>query len=498
MRYNSTRGSRPMATSSEVIFQGIAADGGLFIPEETPKLTLQELAACGKYEYAERAYEILGRFLTDFTADELQGCITRAYNSQKFSHGAITPLHKLDEQRSILELWHGPTFAFKDLALQILPQFMITAMTKLGVTGEVVILVATSGDTGKAALAGFEDVGSTRIIVFYPAEGVSTIQKCQMVTQTGSNTFVVAVEGNFDAAQRGVKEIFTDPHMISQLADCNKHFSSANSINWGRLVPQIVYYFSAYLDLVQAGRIALGDRINVVVPTGNFGNILAAYYARGMGLPIDRLITASNKNDVIAQFINTGVYDRRRPFFQTLSPSMDILVSSNLERLLYELTDRDAKLIKTWMMELATKGAYQVPARVLKSIQSIFWAGACTDQRTLTTIKSVYANYGYVVDPHTAVALDVYEQYVEQTQDSTHTVIASTASPLKFVESVTQALFGSEALVGMDEFELIKLLEERTGLTVPQGLQSLQRMPRRHKRKCLPQEMPQVVMELLK
>lgn len=497
MRYNSTRGSRPEANSSQVIWQGIAADGGLFVPDGIPRLPLEELTSIFSAGYGALAERVLRPFLSDFSSEDLRRCLQRAYNPRKFAHHKITPLGYLGDGLSLLELWHGPTLAFKDLALQILPHLLTTAMDHLGAAGEVVILVATSGDTGKAALAGFEDVERTRIVVFYPAKGVSTIQEYQMVTQTGNNTYVVAVEGNFDDAQRGVKEIFTDPEMISRLQAQNRRFSSANSINWGRLVPQIVYYFAAYLELVHQQRISLGDSINVVVPTGNFGNILAAYYARCMGLPICRLISAANRNDVVAQFINTGIYDRRREFHQTRSPSMDILVSSNLERLLYELTDRDHTLVKSWMQDLGEKGWYQVPEGVHKRIKSLFWAGSCDDEQTLKTIRSVYAQYDYVVDPHTAVALDVYGQYVQETKDSTPTVVASTASPLKFVESVALALFGAEEIQGLDEFALLGLLAERTGLVVPDSLRTLAQMPRRHERTCQPLEMPKVVLELL-
>jgi threonine synthase len=394
-------------------------------------------------------------------------------------------------------LWHGPTCAFKDMALQILPHLLVKAVQKTGETSEIVILVATSGDTGKAALEGFRDVAGTRIVVFYPEDGVSQVQKMQMITQEGGNVHSIAVEGNFDDTQNGVKEIFANTDLNSVMEACGYKFSSANSINWGRLVPQIVYYFSAYADLLSRGEIEQGEKVNFVVPTGNFGNILAGYYAKEMGLPVNRLICASNDNNVLTDFINKGTYDRNREFKKTLSPSMDILISSNLERLLFEVTGHNAPLINDWMNSLKRDGVYSVDNETRKKIAKYFWAGFTNEVETLKTIECIYKDYNYVIDTHTAVGIDVYDKYVISTADMTKTIIISTASPFKFNESVVRAIFGEDSITGMTEFELLELLSQKCDLPVPEGLKDLDKKEILHKRVCSKTDMKKQVEELL-
>jgi threonine synthase len=439
----------------------------------------------------------LKRFLADFSAEEIAACVEQAYHVPKFASPAIAPLKVISERLAVLELWHGPTSAFKDMALQMLPRLLVTSARKEGDGSDYAILVATSGDTGKAALEGFKDVTKTRILVFYPKHGVSEIQRLQMVTQEGSNVGVVAVEGNFDDTQNGVKTIFNDQEFKLQLSQASFKLSSANSINWGRLVPQVVYYFSAYADLVTTGKIRLGDQINFVVPTGNFGNILAGYYAKTLGLPVRKLICASNRNNVLTDFIQTGVYDRNRPFNKTISPSMDILISSNLERLLYHLSDRDAVRVSSWMRALQEEGKYQVDRETKEKVQELFWSDFCQDNETMDTIKQVYQSYGYVLDPHTAVAWNVYQKYVQVTGDQTLSVIVSTASPFKFNASVVQAILGAAALEGKTEFELLDLLASETGLVVPEGLNNLAEKEVRHTKSCARDEMLGAVREFL-
>ncbi len=497
MLYQSTRGGQNGLNSADVIKMGIAKDGGLFVPEKGIKLSLEDINKLTGMTYQERAVEILKYFLGDYTAEELKDCVTQAYTSSKFDTAAIAPLRVLNENVHILELWHGPTCAFKDMALQILPHFLIKAMGKTGESSEIVILVATSGDTGKAALEGFKDVNGTRIIVFFPQKGVSQVQKMQMVTQEGSNVYSIGVDGNFDDTQNGVKAIFTDSELISELEQNQIKFSSANSINWGRLVPQIVYYFSAYADLIKKGEINAGDAVNFVVPTGNFGNILAAYYASEMGLPVNKLICASNDNNVLTDFIKTGTYDRNREFKKTISPSMDILISSNLERLLYELTEHDSDRINDWMSKLKKEGVYTVDAETKKKISKLFWAGYSTEAETLKTIELIYKEYGYVSDTHTAVGIDVYDKYVISTGDMTKTVIASTASPFKFNESVVKAIFGSDTISGKTEFELLEILSQKCGLNIPKGLKDLDKKDIRHNMLCTKSDMKDKVVEIL-
>jgi len=494
MLYESTRGGGEAITSAEAIKRGIAADGGLYVPREYVKISPEEIQALIPMSYQERAKFILKGYLDDFTPDELSDCVDKAYNTRKFSSEDIAPVALLNDSLNILELWRGPTCAFKDMALQILPHFLVKAMRKTGEKDEIVILVATSGDTGKAALEGFADVEGTRIIVFYPENGVSEVQKRQMVTQEGNNVLVFGVEGNFDDTQTGVKQIFTDETVLAKMKEKGLKFSSANSINWGRLVPQIVYYFSAYADMVKQGRITFGEKINFVVPTGNFGNILAGYYAMKMGLPVNRMICASNDNKVLTDFIHTGVYDRRRDFVRTVSPSMDILISSNLERLIYELSGRDAERVSRWMAQLRNEGCYDVGPAVHRLLNEHFWGGWSNQEETLKTIECVYHDYGYVCDTHTAVGIDVYDKYVITTGDLTPTVMVSTASPFKFNASVCKALSMD---CNDDEFVLLKKLSEKTGLPVPDGLKDLESKPVRHNRVCRKDQMKDVVMEAL-
>ena len=426
MNYTSTRDNSVKASAAYAIATGISPDGGLYVPESIPALTPDELMAAAKENYRDRAVRVLGKYLTDFTEEELRECVNGAYTG-KFGGEDVAPVVDIANNRFVLELWHGPTCAFKDMALQLLPHLLTRSVKKTCDGKEIVILVATSGDTGKAALEGFRDVPGTRIIVFYPVEGVSAIQKRQMVTQEGENVGVCAIKGNFDDAQTGVKRIFTDAEIAAELDKHNMAFSSANSINWGRLAPQIVYYISAYADLMNKGVIRMGDKVNVVVPTGNFGNILAAYYAKKMGLPIGKLVCASNANNVLTDFLRTGVYDRNRQFHTTISPSMDILISSNLERLIYDLSGCDSKRVKGWMDSLAATGRYEVDEDVKARISELFWAGCCDDASTQATIREVFESEGYLSDTHTAVALNVYEQYTKEFGADVPTIIASTA-----------------------------------------------------------------------
>ena len=475
MNYKSTRDSSLNVTSAQAIAQGISTDGGLFIPESIPQISTEELKALADMSYRERANAVFAKFLTDFTAEEIAYCTSGAYNTKNFDSENIAELTPAFGNAHILELWHGPTCAFKDMALQILPYLLTTSLKKNGEDKKVVILVATSGDTGKAALEGFKDVPGTEIMVFYPDHGVSSMQKRQMATQEGGNVGVCAIEGNFDDCQNGVKMIFTDNAVKEKLAKNGKMFSSANSINWGRLAPQIIYYVSAYVELAKRGDIAFGDTVNVVVPTGNFGNILAAYYAKNMGVPIGKLICASNVNKVLTDFIETGVYDRNRDFFATCSPSMDILISSNLERLLYILTGGDDAQIRDWFGKLSKDGRYEVTSEIKAKLQSDFVGGFCDDADTKKTIHDFKAQYGYTCDTHTAVAVKVYLDYIAKTGDTTKTIIASTASPYKFSASVLEAIEGAKSAA--DEYEQVAHLAEVSGLPIPQSLAALKDKP---------------------
>ena len=469
MYYVSTRNKEDRRTAAEAIAQGLAVDGGLMTPEVFPKLSHNALDTMRDMSYQQRAVYVMNSYLDDFTASELSAYADKAYGGEKFDVKEVAPVRAVDENTYCLELWHGPTCAFKDMALQMLPHLLSASLVKNQEEKTVCILVATSGDTGKAALEGFKDVDKTRILVFYPKDGVSAIQELQMNTQEGDNVGVCSVAGNFDDAQTGVKRLFSDEVLREKLAGRGFFLSSANSINWGRVLPQIVYYISAYCDLLREGRIQKGERINVCVPTGNFGNILAAYYAREMGVPIDRLICASNSNNVLTDFIRTGRYDRNRAFHNTISPSMDILISSNLERLLLALTQDDEQ-VKDYMAQLSATGTYQVSDRVREKLQKRFAGYFCDDAETKAVIGRIYQKYDYLIDPHTAVAFDALEQYRSETGDQTPCIVVSTASPFKFCDSVLSALGEEEKQNGL---ELLDELSEKTGMPAPKPLSSL-------------------------
>ena len=490
--YRSTRGDGSTVTASQAILKGLSEDGGLFVPDQIPVLdiSMEELS---KMSYQQVAYEVMSRFLTDFTEEELKNCIDHAYDN-KFDTEAIAPLTKADGT-FFLELFHGSTIAFKDMALSILPYLLTTAAKKNDVKNDIVILTATSGDTGKAALAGFADVPGTKIIVFYPKDGVSPIQEKQMVTQKGKNTYVVAIYGNFDDAQTGVKKIFNDAEMKEELNEAGYQFSSANSINIGRLVPQIVYYVYAYASLYRGGLISEGEKINVVVPTGNFGNILAAFYAKNMGLPIDKLICASNDNKVLYDFFVTGEYNRNREFILTTSPSMDILISSNLERLIYRIAGNDAEKNKKLMEELTSEGKYTITDE-MKAQLSDFYGNYASEEEAAATIKRIYEDCGYVIDTHTSVAASVYKKYLEETGDTKKTVIASTASPYKFTRSVMEAI-DSEKYASMSDFELVDQLSEISKVSVPNAIEEIRNAEIRHNTVAEVDEMPGVVKKIL-
>lgn len=497
MFYTSTRDKSIKVTSSQAISHGISAEGGLFVPEEIPHITMDDIVRLADCDYIERAKEILSLYLTDFTAEEIDSCVKGAYGEGKFSSDKIAPLHTLTKGVEILELWKGPTCAFKDMALQLLPHLLTVASAKSEPGKQIVILVATSGDTGKAALEGFKDVNNTKILVFYPNDGVSPMQKLQMTTQEGSNVGVCAIEGNFDDAQTGVKKIFTDKAVAAKLAEQGMMFSSANSINWGRLVPQIVYYVSAYCEMLNKGEIKPGDGINVVVPTGNFGNILAAYYAKEMGVPIKKLVCASNANNVLTDFLKTGTYNRIRDFYTTVSPSMDILISSNLERLLFLLSGMDDAVVREWMGELSAKGSYKVSDDVFAKLTELFDAGSCDDNGTKACIAKEFKGHKYLCDTHTAVAVSVYEDYAERTGDTTPTVIASTANPFKFSKAVLDAVHPGMT-ENLDEFEMVHALHDETGEVCPPQLANLKGKTPRFTGCCKKEDMEQVVFDLLK
>ncbi|NLV86026.1 MAG: threonine synthase [Clostridiales bacterium] len=461
MKYLSTRDKEKSVSAAEAIAQGLSDEGGLFLPESIPLLEQAELESLLKMHYRDRAVFIMGKFLDEFSKEELLSFVKQAY-SENYDDESIAPTHFLNDSTGFLELWHGPTCAFKDMALQMLPLLLTASLKKIGEQRKVCILVATSGDTGKAALEGFADVSGTSIVVFYPRDGVSDVQKLQMTTQRGENVLVCAVEGNFDDTQTGVKEIFGDKDFAEKLNEKSIFLSSANSINWGRLLPQIVYYFSSYCDYVNSGRIKMGDEIDFCVPTGNFGDILAGWYAKKMGLPIRRLICASNSNNVLTDFIKTGVYDRNRKFFTTISPSMDILVSSNLERLLFMLSDDSA--VKGWMEELKTTGKYEVGEKVLSAIAADFDCGFATDEEAKLCIKKVFDTEGYLMDTHTADAFVVLEKLRREKGETFPTVIVSTASPYKFCDSVLESLGQKSDLSGA---KLINALEEASGTKAP-------------------------------
>ena len=494
MYYVSTRNKQDRCTAAQAIARGLAADGGLMTPEVFPKLSPNGLNTMRDMSYQQRAVFVMNSYLDDFTSSELTGFAAKAYSSAKFDVPEVAPVRQVDDKTYCLELWHGPTCAFKDMALQMLPHLLSASLVKNQEEKTVCILVATSGDTGKAALEGFKDVDKTRILVFYPKDGVSTIQELQMNTQEGDNVGVCSVAGNFDDAQTGVKRLFSDEALREKLAGRGFFLSSANSINWGRVLPQIVYYISAYCDLLREGRIQKGERINVCVPTGNFGNILAAYYAREMGVPIGRLICASNSNNVLTDFLCTGVYDRNRTFYNTMSPSMDILISSNLERLLLAITQEDSE-VRKYMEQLKETGRYEVSERVRDKIQRLFMGYCCDDAETQKVIGKVWNKFHYLIDPHTAVAYDVLEQYRRESGDNTTAIVVSTASPFKFCDTVLGALGVTELAEGTD---IIAQLAKKTGLEAPAPLAGLAGKARRFDKTVTKDHMVDAVLDMLR
>ena len=490
MDYQSTRNSGLCVSSAQAIAQGISEDGGLFIPKTIPSLTLEEIKnLCGK-SYAQAAVYVFSKFLTDFSEAEIKYCVDGAYNTENFDSDNIMELAHLFDGRYMLELWHGPTCAFKDMALQILPYLLTTSIKNLGIHKKVIILVATSGDTGKAALEGFKDVEGTQILVFYPVDGVSRMQKLQMTTQEGSNVAVCAIKGNFDDAQSGVKKIFTDREVEQKLDENKMMFSSANSINWGRLAPQIVYYVYSYVKLVDDEQIKLGDKINICVPTGNFGNILAAYYAKMMGIPVNKLICASNSNNVLTDFINTGVYDRNRKFYTTISPSMDILVSSNLERLIFDMENRDPEKTIALMKSLSETGKYDVGQARAAQLKETFYANFCGEESCAETIGNFFEEYEYVLDPHTAVAMSVYDGYVCENGSERPAVILSTASPYKFPSDVYEAITGKYE---SDPFVAADKLEKESAVPVPEQISALKSKAVRFDKKAKKEDLKDIV-----
>lgn len=495
MKYLSTRDKTLRLDAAEAILTGLSRDGGLLTPESIPQIGEDFLRELAGLSYEERAARVMALYLTDYSEEELLGFAKNAYGPAKFDTPAVAPARKLDDATHCLELWHGPTSAFKDMALQMLPQLLSAALRKRGEGKTACILVATSGDTGKAAMEGFADVPQTKILVFYPKDGVSRVQEAQMVTQEGQNVGVCAVVGNFDDAQAGVKRIFSDAAMRETLNGRGYFLSSANSINWGRILPQVVYYISAYCDLLNTGEIRMGQRVNFCVPTGNFGDILAAYYAKRMGLPVGKLICASNRNDVLTDFLRTGVYDRNRPFHCTMSPSMDILVSSNLERLLFDLSGENDAEVREYMAQLAKDGRYEVSDTIKAALWEQYWGGCCGEEETARTIGKYYREKGYLIDTHTAVAAAVMEQYRAETGDGTVTVFVSTASPYKFCASVLPAI--GEEPKG-DGVELLEQLHEVSGVKVPERLAALRGKARRFDLAVEREAMDDVVRDFLR
>ena len=494
MQYLSTRDKTLRLSAAEAIKMGLSRDGGLFTPVHFPTLGSLDLNTLCGLSYQRRAAYIMGKYVEHFRPEELNIFAARAYGPDKFDHPDVAPLHRMDGNTWCLELWHGPTSAFKDMALQMLPQLISASLRITGEEKAACILVATSGDTGKAAMEGFADVDQTKILVFYPEKGVSEIQKLQMVTQEGGNVGVCAVKGNFDDAQNGVKRIFSDPAIREELAGRGCFLSSANSINWGRILPQIVYYISAYCDLLNAKEIKLGQKVNYCVPTGNFGNILACYYAKRMGLPVGKLICASNRNDVLTDFIRTGVYDRNRPFHTTMSPSMDILISSNLERLIFDLSGGDDELVRSYMDQLARTGRYEIGGEMKERLQELFYGGFCGEEETAASIGMLY-QYGYLIDPHTAVAAKVLTDYRHETGDKTPAIFVSTASPFKFCDSVLSAIGETPA---EDSVERIAQMEAVTGTAAPARLAALKGKTPRFGQVTERENMERVVLEFLK
>ena len=483
MSYFSTRGGAAV-TASQAILTGLAPGGGLYVPAMYPQVDLRWIVRLSQMSYPERAIAVLSQYLEDYTPREIEQSVQAAYEPSRFDDPAIAPLRTLTDNSYLLELFHGPTLAFKDMALQLLPYLVRLAADKAGEKREISILVATSGDTGKAALEGFKDVPGTSCTVFYPEEGVSDIQKLQMTTTGGSNTRVIAVGGNFDDAQTGVKALFSSPEFAAEMNRRGRVLSSANSINFGRLVPQVVYYFSAYADLINRRAIACGDLVNFVVPTGNFGDILAADYARRMGLPVGRLICASNRNNVLTDFFHTGLYSTHRLFYKTSSPSMDILVSSNLERLLYEAADRDGMLVDVWMKQLKESCSYSIGEQRRDALAKVYEAGFADERCTATEIAEMQTRAGVIIDPHTAVAAYVLDEYRDRTGDRRPAVIVSTASPYKFCADVLASLKGRSSVEGMDAFACADELERLSDVPIPRQIRELKAMPVRHTRRC--------------
>jgi threonine synthase len=494
MEYISTRGSVSPVPSKKAILKGIAGDSGLYVPSSFPVLGANPFADLHQPSYAARATRILQTFLTDYTAADLLLACQGAYG-ENFDSPSTAPVRFLGNGTSVLELWHGPTLAFKDMALQLMPRLLTPAIQSQEKRYRVIILVATSGDTGKAALEGFADVEGVSIFVFYPHGGVSEMQRLQMVTQRGANVGACGVIGNFDDAQSGVKRIFSDAVMNDRLAAVHYRLSSANSINWGRLAPQIAYYFTAYEEMVHAGEVSRGQSVNICVPTGNFGNILAAYYAVRCGLPVSKLICASNINNVLTDFIRTGVYDQRREFHKTESPSMDILISSNLERLLFELVERKAESVSAWMTQLTSQGWYRIPQDALDQLQSRFFGGFADRRETSLAIREAFEKRGYLLDPHSAVGYRVLERYREETGDSRPALLVSTASPFKFNQAVLEAL--GRDISGKDEFSLLEELSSLWGQRIPANLSRLKELPEKHTGICEKQEMAKVLYRFL-
>lgn len=494
MRYVSTRDAGLRLSGAEAIVRGLSREGGLFLPERIPQLSREDLQRLSALPYDRRAAWVMSQYLEEFSLEELEDYTRKAYCAAgKFDAVTAAPVVKLPGDLSVLELWHGPTSAFKDMALQVLPYLLTASLKKTGEDKQVLILAATSGDTGKAAMEGFRDVPQTKILVFYPENGVSEVQKLQMQTQEGKNVGVCAVKGNFDDAQTGVKQLFSDAALRERLEGRSVFLSSANSINWGRVLPQIAYYISAYCDMAASGAVSLGEPIQVCVPTGNFGNILAAYYAKEMGLPVGRLICASNSNNVLTEFIRTGVYDRNRRFFSTSSPSMDILISSNLERLLFLLTGSDRE-VRTYMESLKQTGRYAVSEAVLKKLQSQFSAWDCDDKKTLDAIGRVWTEDGYLLDTHTAVGYHAAQECRRQTGDRSPMLLVSTASPFKFSDSVLKALGAEPAAKGLDGLEQ---LAKMTKIPAPAPLAQLRGKPVRFTGAVEKTEMEAAVMEML-
>ena len=493
--YISTRGNQQGVTASTAIYLGMVPQGGLFVPDEVPRITPEDCRRWENLDYPALANEILKLFLDDYTAEEITECTGQAYGNN-FFHEDIAPVTLLEGMGGILELWHGPTAAFKDMALQLTPRLLAKAMEKAGGGKNLLILVATSGDTGKAALEGFKDVPGISVVCFYPDQGVSKVQALQMQTTDGKNTHVIAVDGNFDDCQNGVKAIFGDEAFNDALAKEGWQLSSANSINWGRLCPQIVYYFYGYFSLVQSGHLQMGQPLNVVVPTGNFGNILAAWYAKEMGLPLGKLICASNENRILTDFFQTGIYDRRRTFYKTTSPSMDILISSNLERFLFMLSGQDGKLIARYMEDLQEKGYFQVGPELLAKMQALVWAGSADEKEGAAEIRRVYARYHYVMDTHTAVGAAVYTRYCEETKDDALAIIDATASPFKFAKSVMEALGDEAAPPELDELLIVKALATYTGQAMHPALAGLEKRPILHQRKATQSQMKEIVEQI--